>query len=74
MTEQTWIIECLKIMKISDNIRNLITKAMEKWKVGLATGGWLVVFCSISTLDGYLMPNPIHTYISILYDLQTNTS
>ena len=33
---------------------------------------WLVVFCGISTLDGYLMPNPVYTYISNTYDLSMN--
>ena len=35
--------------------------------------GWLVVFHGISTLVGYLMPNPVYTYIYIyikyIYDL-----
>ena len=31
--------------------------------------GWLVDFYGISTLVGYLMPNPVYTYILNLYDL-----
>ena len=30
--------------------------------------GWLVVFYGISTLEGYLMKNPVYTYISNIYD------
>ena len=30
---------------------------------------WLVVFCGISTLMGYLMSNPVYKYIYI-YDLE----
>ena len=26
-------------------------------------GDWLVEFCGISTIVGYLMPNPLYTYI-----------
>ena len=39
MVQQTWMIECLKMFKISDKIINFITKAMEKSKVELAAGG-----------------------------------
>ena len=30
------------------------------------------VFYSISTLVGYLMPDPVYTYISNIYDLKTS--
>ena len=30
--------------------------------------GW-VGFYGISTIEGYLMPNPLYTYISNIYDL-----
>ena len=35
--------------------------------------GWfgLFWFYGISTIVGYLMPNPVYTYISNIYDLQT---
>ena len=33
----------------------------------------LVVFYGISTLVGYLMPNPVYTYISDMYDLEMNS-
>ena len=29
----------------------------------------LVWFCGISTIEGYLMPNPLYTYILNVYDL-----
>ena len=35
----------------------------------LYTADWLVVFYGISILVGYLMPNPIYTYILNVYDL-----
>ena len=31
--------------------------------------GWLVVFYGISTLVGYLKPNPVSTYRLSIYDL-----
>ena len=33
--------------------------------------GW-VEFYGISTIVGYLMPNPVYTYISNIHDLQTH--
>ena len=39
MVPQTWIIKCLKILKIADRVINFITKAMENQKMKLATGG-----------------------------------
>ena len=33
----------------------------------------LVVFYGISTLLGYLMPNPVYTYILYIYDLKVNS-
>ena len=35
MSSQTWIIEYLKMYKISDKIINFITKVMESWRVKL---------------------------------------
>ena len=32
--------------------------------LGGGGGGWLVDFYGISTLVSYLMPNPVHVYIS----------
>ena len=31
--------------------------------------GWLVGFYGLSTLIGYLIPNPVYTYILNVYDL-----
>ena len=31
--------------------------------------GWRVKFYGISTREGYLMPNPVYTYILYIYDL-----
>ena len=39
MDPQTWIIECLKIYKISNKIINFIMNAMENWRVELMAGG-----------------------------------
>ena len=41
MVSQTWIIECLKIDKISDNSINFITEAIKNWQVELTAGGKL---------------------------------
>ena len=36
--------------------------------------GWLVVFDGISTLECYLMPNPVYTYILNTYDSEMVSS
>ena len=36
MLVQTWILEGLKMFKISDKVINSISKAIENWKVELA--------------------------------------
>ena len=38
MIPKIWIIECLKMYKISDKVINF-TKAMNNWRVKLAAGG-----------------------------------
>ena len=38
MVPHTWILECLKMYKISNNIINFIEKAMENWRVQLKAG------------------------------------
>ena len=35
---QTWTIECLKIFKISEEVKNFITRTMKIWKVELEAG------------------------------------
>ena len=30
---------------------------------------WLVIFYGVLTIVGYLMPNPVYTYIMNIYDL-----
>ena len=39
MVPHIWILHCLKIFKVDDNIRNLIGKSMKNWKVELVSGG-----------------------------------
>ena len=39
MVLQTWIIECLKMYKIFEQLITYIVKAMKNWKVELTTGG-----------------------------------
>ena len=36
---QRWIINCLKMYKISDEVINFIEKTMKTWRVELTTGG-----------------------------------
>ena len=39
MVPQSWIINCLKMYKISHVIKNLIEKTMKTWRVELTAGG-----------------------------------
>ena len=39
MVQQSWIINCLKMYKISDEVINFIEKTMNTWRVELTTGG-----------------------------------
>ena len=39
MVPQSWIINCLKMYKISDEIINFIEKTMKTWREKLAAGG-----------------------------------
>ena len=39
MVLQSWIIECLKIYKLSDKVIKFIEKTMENWRVELTAGG-----------------------------------
>ena len=43
MVPQSWIINCLKMYKISYEIINFIEKIMKNWRVELTAGGkaWL---------------------------------
>ena len=39
MVPQSWIINCLKMNKISDEVINFIEKTMKTWKVEMTAGG-----------------------------------
>ena len=38
MVPNTWILQCLKIFKVAENVRNVIEKSMKNWKVKLTSG------------------------------------
>ena len=39
MVPQSWIINCLKMYKISDEVKNFIEKTMKTWRMKLTAGG-----------------------------------
>ena len=39
MVQQSWIIHCLKMQKISDEVINFTEKTMQTWRVKLTAGG-----------------------------------
>ena len=39
MVPQSWIINCLKMYKISQEVKNFIEKNMKTWRVELTAGG-----------------------------------
>ena len=38
MAPHSWIIECLDLFQVADNIKSLLVNSMEKWKVMLYSG------------------------------------
>ena len=38
MVPHTWILQCLKIIKVTDNTRNVTKKSMKNWHVELTSG------------------------------------
>ena len=38
MVPQSWIIECLDLFGVVENIKSLLVNSMEKWKVMLCSG------------------------------------
>ena len=38
MVSQSWIIECLDLFGVAENIKSLLVNSMEKWKVMLCSG------------------------------------
>ena len=46
---QSWIINCLKMYKISDEVINFIEKTMKTWRVELTAGGRILAEAKIQT-------------------------
>ena len=38
MVPHSWIIECLYLFGVAENIKSLLVNSMEKWKVMLSSG------------------------------------
>ena len=38
MVPHSWIIECLDLFEVAENIKNLFVNSIEKWKVRLCSG------------------------------------
>ena len=38
MVPHSWIIECLDLFGVAENIKSLLVNSMEKWKVTLCSG------------------------------------
>ena len=38
MVTHSWIVECLDLFGVADNVKNLLVNRMEKWKVMLFSG------------------------------------
>ena len=38
MVPHSWIIECLDLFEVAENIKSLLVNSMEKWKVMLCSG------------------------------------
>ena len=40
MVPHSWIIECLDLFGVAENIKSLLVNSMEKWKVMLCSGNF----------------------------------
>ena len=58
---QIWIIECLKMFKISDKIINFLTKALENWRIKLTAAEQILA--EIKLQKGILKENAYGTAI-----------
>ena len=38
MVPHSWIIECVDLLGVAENIKSLLVKSVEKWKVMLCSG------------------------------------
>ena len=38
MVPHLWILECLNLFRVSENIKSLLVNSMDKWKVMLCSG------------------------------------
>ena len=43
MIPHTWVLQCLKIFKVANNISSVIENSMKNWKVKLTSGGETLV-------------------------------
>ena len=41
MVPDVWIIECLDLFGVAENIKSLLVNSMEKWKVMLCSRNWV---------------------------------
>ena len=43
MIPYTWVLQCLRIFKVANNISSVIENSMKNWKVKLTSGGETLV-------------------------------
>ena len=64
MIPQCWIINCLKMYKISNEVLNFIEKNMETWRVKLTAGGKSLAETRIQ--KGIFQGNPLSPLLFII--------
>ena len=65
MNKIYWELFCRIKIQEEQEERNMKFKGVGEKRLSV---GCLVRFCDISTIVGYLMPNPLYTYILNIYD------
>ena len=55
MVAQSWIINCLKMYKISDEVTNFIEKTMKTWRVELTAGSLAEAKTQRGIFQGYAL-------------------
>ena len=57
MVPQSWILYCLKVYKISDQILQFIKKTIQTWRVKMTTGGQSLAIVEIQEVYSREMHN-----------------
>ena len=64
MVPHSWIIECLDLFGVAENIKSLLVNSMEKWKVMLCSGN--SELCEVEIKQGIFQGDSLSTLVFVL--------